>query len=92
MWLIIPAVSLGEAAMAARASWCKLFGSKTYHRSWNKKKRIGLPFFFFKPKYFQTVYNTLMVSSQLQDAMNNTRSPRRVIHVISQLFGTAGVF
>ena len=33
MWLIIPAVLLGEAAMAACASWCILSGSKTYHRS-----------------------------------------------------------
>lgn len=33
MWEIIPAVEFGEEAMADWASWWRVVGSKTYHRS-----------------------------------------------------------
>ena len=32
MWVIIPAVSFGEAAIASWANSCRNVGSKTYHR------------------------------------------------------------
>ena len=30
----------GEAAMAACASWCMLWGSKTYHRFCSRRQRL----------------------------------------------------